>query len=94
MKITDSQKPTAAQQVENDETLQREVKKKGTAASPQQKDRIEFTKALDAELQARQADQAKRVEQIKARLQGGKYQVSSRDVAEKMLSRNTRKEES
>lgn len=94
MKITDAQKPSAAQQVDVDEKLQRELKKKGAAATPQQRDRIDFTKALDAELQARQAEQAKRVEQIKAQLQGGKYQVTSRDVAEKMLSRNSPKEES
>lgn len=92
MKITDSQKPAAAQQVENDEKLQREVKKKETAANPQQKDRIEFTKALDAELQAREAEQAKRLEEIKSRVQAGKYRVSAHDVAEKMLSRSPNKE--
>jgi len=41
---------------------------------------------MDTELKSRQAEQAKRVESIKALVQAGKYEVSSRAVAKKMLS--------
>jgi negative regulator of flagellin synthesis FlgM len=94
MKITDSQQPSAAQKVEKEAEAKRSTGKKSAAAKPQQGDRIEISKSLDAELQAREAEQAKRVEHIKLQLQTGKYQVSSRDVAEKMLSRNSENEES
>jgi flagellar biosynthesis anti-sigma factor FlgM len=93
MKITDTQQSTAAPKVERDD--QRAVAgKKGAAAKAPQQDRIEFSKTLDSELEARKAEQAKRVEEIKTQLQTGKYQVNSRDVAEKMLSRHSQKEES
>ena len=49
-------------------------------------DQVEFSDSLNASLKSQQDLQSKRVEDIKARIQAGTYQVSSRDVAEKMLS--------
>ena len=49
-------------------------------------DRVDFSASLSAGLKAQQDQQAARVDSIKARIKAGSYQVSSRDVAEKMLS--------
>jgi anti-sigma28 factor (negative regulator of flagellin synthesis) len=48
-------------------------------------DKVDFAATLDTSLKT-QAQQAKRVEEIKSLMKAGKYQVDSRDVAEKMLA--------
>jgi flagellar biosynthesis anti-sigma factor FlgM len=49
------------------------------------KDTIDFSAYLKAKLQAQQDVQAQRVDVIKARLEAGNYQISSREVAKRML---------
>jgi anti-sigma28 factor (negative regulator of flagellin synthesis) len=49
-------------------------------------DKVDFSATLSAGLKVQQVQQAKRLESIKAQLATGTYQVSSRQVAEKMLS--------
>jgi len=49
------------------------------------KDTIDFSVYHKAKLQAQQDVQAQRVDVIKARLEAGNYQISSREVAQKML---------
>ena len=59
---------------------QKTAKPAGTA------DQVVFSSSLGADLKYRQDSQAKRVESIRSRLKAGTYQVSSREVAERMLS--------
>jgi flagellar biosynthesis anti-sigma factor FlgM len=89
MKIqTGSQQPTIAQQ--NIDTKSRRTEsgaaRPKTSKPLQKPDTTQFSAALDTELKSRQAEQAKRVESIKSLVKAGKYQVGSREVAEKMLS--------
>lgn len=90
MKIhTGHQQPTIAQQKidSGPEKTESKIAKQKTAARPLDKgDTVQLSRSLDTELKNRQAEQAKHVESIKALIKDGKYQVSSRDVAEKMLS--------
>jgi flagellar biosynthesis anti-sigma factor FlgM len=90
MKIrSDNQQPAVAQQVIEKSAAPQEseaARQKAPAKAAPKKDSVEFSAALDAELQSRQAGQAERVEAIKAQLSAGEYEVSSRAVAEKMLS--------
>jgi flagellar biosynthesis anti-sigma factor FlgM len=90
MKIhTGSQQPTIAQQSIDGKADRTEssVTRQKTAAKPLQKgDNVELSSSLGTELKNQQAELAKRVESIKALVKAGKYDVSSRDVAEKMLS--------
>ena len=60
-------------------------RQKATAKPLKNGDTVELSGSLDTELKNRQAEQAKRVESIKALVKSGKYQVSSHDVAEKIL---------
>ena len=64
------------------------VERKKGAKAPPKGDRVEISARLDAELKTRQAEQAQRVEAIKAQVRAGKYRIGAQDVAEKMLSRN------
>lgn len=64
---------------------QQKTAEKSANPSPRS-DRVELSTALTGASQTQQEMQAKRVESIKARIQAGTYEVSSRDVAEKMLS--------
>ena len=88
MKIAPAlQQPTPAT-----EAVENKDKKAETPAQPKSAkrrhaaDRVDISASLSAGLQARQDQQAARVESIKSLIKSGSYQVSSRDVAEKMLS--------
>jgi len=89
MKIqTGSQQPTIAQQnIDSKAQRSESGATRPKASKPVQKqDTTQFSATLDTELKNRQAEQAKRVETIKSQVKAGKYQVSSREVAEKMLA--------
>jgi flagellar biosynthesis anti-sigma factor FlgM len=88
--LTGTQQPTIAQQAIDsgaDRTESGATQKK-TAAKPLG-DKVDFSAAPATELKYQQELQAKRVESIKSLVKAGKYQVSSRDVAQKMLSGNS-----
>lgn len=93
MKIsTTAQQPIIGNQAIDSKTGSAQSSAKGqkTAAKTAPKgDSVKFSATLDTELKNRQTEQAKRVENIKSRVNSGKYEVSSREVAEKMLSRNS-----
>jgi flagellar biosynthesis anti-sigma factor FlgM len=93
MKIaTDSQQPAVAQQAVQKKAAKPEaagVREKTGAKRPRKGDTVQLSGSIDAEIKARQAAQARRVESIKALVQDGKYQVESRKVAEKMVSRSS-----
>jgi flagellar biosynthesis anti-sigma factor FlgM len=61
------------------------AEEKSTKNKSAAKDTIDFSAYLKAKLQAQQDVQAQRVDVIKARLEAGNYQISSREVAKKML---------
>ena len=63
--------------------------KKAAPKAPRQPDQVDFSASLAAAMKAQQELQAQRVQSIKALVQAGTYQVSSRDVAEKMLSNSS-----
>jgi flagellar biosynthesis anti-sigma factor FlgM len=67
------------------EQLSSAAKRKDAAKAPRKGDRVDFSASLAAGLKAQQDGQARRVEEIKARIDAGTYRVSSREVAEKML---------
>jgi negative regulator of flagellin synthesis FlgM len=60
--------------------------KQAGAKTSRSSDRIDFSASLTASLKERQDRQAERIESIRSRIKAGTYQVSSQDVAEKMLS--------
>jgi len=62
------------------------AERKAAAKPSRGADQVDFSARLSAGLKAQQDQQAQRVESIKARITAGSYQVSSHDVAEKMLS--------
>ncbi|HBG08380.1 MAG: flagellar biosynthesis anti-sigma factor FlgM [Geobacteraceae bacterium GWC2_58_44] len=90
MKIqTGSKQPAVTQQSTGSRADKAETgaaQQKAAAKSPGKKDSVELSNSLDTEMKSQQAEQAKRVASLKALLTAGKYQVSSREVAEKMLS--------
>jgi flagellar biosynthesis anti-sigma factor FlgM len=59
--------------------------KKAAPKPPRSADQVDFSLPLSEALKSRQELQAKRVESIKAAVKAGTYQVSSREVAQKML---------
>lgn len=87
--ITGSQQPTLAQRTADTRADRAESGAAGQKAAAKQlpnADNVKFSAALASELKNQQAEQLKRVESIKSLVSSGKYRVSSRDVAEKMLS--------
>lgn len=87
--VNEPQQPTLAQSIENkaEKTGQGAARQKSTPKSATKGDSVDISaSSMDTELKSRQAEQAKRVESIKALVQAGKYEVSSRAVAKKMLS--------
>jgi len=89
MKITpETIQPRPVQQVESRTDSQHGIAQNNSAAkNPKKGDVVELSAALDQELTGRQEElQAERIEAIKAEVAAGTYQVSSRAVAEKMLS--------
>lgn len=87
--ITGSQQPTLAQQTADTRAVRAESGAAGQKPAAKQlpnADNVEFSAALASELKNQQAEQLKRLESIKSLVSSGKYRVSSRDVAEKMLS--------
>jgi flagellar biosynthesis anti-sigma factor FlgM len=93
MKIsTTSQQPVISHQAKENKTASAQSGAKGPKAAGKtapKGDSVKFSGALDTELKNRQTEQAKRVQDIKTRVNSGKYDVSSREVAEKILSRNS-----
>ena len=88
MKILPGSQQTAplAETAENNtEKAASAAKRKDAAKPPRKGDQVDFSALLTAGLKSQQDQQAKRVESIKARVDAGTYQVSSREVAEKML---------
>ena len=77
--------PTAETAESTTEKVSSAAKRKDAVKPSRKGDRVDFSASLAAGLKAQQDQQAKRVEAIKARLDSGTYQVSSREVAEKML---------
>lgn len=95
MKIArEPQQPNIAQQavdhkVENAEPIAARPKARKTAAKT--KDTVDVAApSLEAEVKNLQAEQAKRVQALKELVEEGKYEVSSREVAEKMLSKSSK----
>jgi len=92
MKIVTDQQQAIANQIsetraeESGQAQAAATKAKAAAKPPRTADKVELSSSLTAGVQNQQELQAKRVESIKARIQAGTYQVSSRDVAEKMLA--------
>lgn len=85
--------PAATKQIEKSAAKQEAgtVSKKKAAAKSAKGDTVELTASTDAELAARQAEQAQRVKELKGLVQSGNYRVDARDVAEKMVSRSSRR---
>ena len=77
--------PAAQSAAQKSEKVETPAQPKAAQAS-RVADHVDFSASLSAGLKAQQVQQAARVESIKARIKTGGYQVSSRDVAEKMLS--------
>jgi flagellar biosynthesis anti-sigma factor FlgM len=92
--VTESQQPTGVQQnIESrgDKPELVAVRPKKGPKSSEKKDTVELSESsVETELKTREAEQAKRVQALKELIQSGKYQVSSREVAEKMLSGSPR----
>jgi anti-sigma28 factor (negative regulator of flagellin synthesis) len=89
MKILPGPQPVlqAAEVVETKNDKAASVAKRKAATKPSvTADKVDFSATLSAGLKVQQAQQAKRLESIKSQLATGTYQVSSRQVAEKMLS--------
>jgi len=85
--------PELSQPVQAAETVEKKnaptdssTKRKAAAQPSRGADQVDFSASLTSGLKAQQDQQAKRVESIKSLIKAGTYQVSSRDVAEKMLS--------
>lgn len=92
MKIHNQQsQPATAQQVEGSQRAKESgAARKKTAAKPEAKgDTVQLSSPVDAELNARQAEQAQRVVTIKELVKSGKYKVDAHAVAEKMVSRKS-----
>lgn len=60
--------------------------RKPATKQPRSSEKVELSAALIADSNIQQELQAKRVESIKARIEAGTYRVSSREIAEKMLT--------
>lgn len=90
MKITTgSRQPTIAQQTTDSspEATESGATRRKTAAKPAESgDTVALSTSVETEIKNRQAEQAKRVESIKSLVKAGKYEVSSREVAEKILA--------
>jgi flagellar biosynthesis anti-sigma factor FlgM len=83
-----SQQPTPAEETTEPTTEKTAAAaaKKGSAKASRNSDRIDFSATLAANLKTQQDQQAARVESIRSSIKAGTYQVSSQDVAQKMLS--------
>ncbi|MCM0084161.1 flagellar biosynthesis anti-sigma factor FlgM [Geomonas sp. Red32] len=90
MKITNDAPQTAPVQQVNQPTATAPARKKPHTGKPAG-DTVEISGQVDAEVQARQAEQAQRVAAIKEQVKAGNYEVDSRKVAEKMLARSNEK---
>ncbi|GFO54978.1 hypothetical protein GMSM_19850 [Geomonas sp. Red276] len=90
MKITNDAPHTAPIQQVNQPAPTATARKKSDTGKPAG-DTVEISGQVDAEVQARQAEQAQRVAAIKEQVKAGSYKVDSRKVAEKMLARSTEK---
>jgi negative regulator of flagellin synthesis FlgM len=77
--------PQVAETAEN-KTDKPAAQGKTAAKRSSKTDKVDFSSSLTGGFKSQQELQAKRVESIKARIKAGTYEVSSRDVAEKMLS--------
>jgi flagellar biosynthesis anti-sigma factor FlgM len=75
----------AAQTAEKDEKTAASSKKQAAARTPRTADQVDFSASLSTGPKSQQ-EQANRVESIKSLVKAGTYQVSSREVAEKMLA--------
>jgi len=76
----------AAETVEKKTEQDSSTKRKAAAKPSRGADQVDFSASLTAGLKAQQNQQAQRVETIKSLIKAGTYQVSSHDVAEKLLS--------
>ena len=85
--VTEAQQPAVA--------TQQNIESRGDKAEPvavrqktaAKKDTVELSaSSLENELKTRRAEQAKRVQALKELIESGQYEVSSSEVAEKMLS--------
>jgi negative regulator of flagellin synthesis FlgM len=93
--LSDTQQPAVASQtaesktekIESEVRQQKLAAKQAKTAKPSRTaDKVDLSASVTAGSQTLQDLQTKRVESIKARIEAGTYEVSSRDVAEKMLS--------
>lgn len=75
-----------AQTAEKTEKIASSSKQQAASKPPRAADQVDFSASLSAGFKARQELQSNRVEAIKSLVKAGTYQVSSREVAEKMLS--------
>jgi len=74
------------EQAEKTEKIASSSRQPATARPPRTADQVDFSASLGTDPKSQQELQAKRVESIKSLVKTGSYQVSSREVAEKMLA--------
>lgn len=87
MKIADIAQTKPLQEVHDAENRQPAAAPKKRAARTV-RDQVELSAAISGQSAARQEElQAKRIAAIKEKIEAGTYRVDSRQVAEKMLSR-------
>ena len=88
MKISETMQPKPVQQIDSRAGSQPGIAPNSTPAKQMQKgELVELSATLDKQLGGQQEElQAKRVASIKSQVMAGTYQVTSRAVAEKMLS--------
>ncbi|HJV65499.1 MAG TPA: flagellar biosynthesis anti-sigma factor FlgM [Geomonas sp.] len=88
MKINSQSPQQPPQQVDGSQPAKHpdEVRKKKAPRPGAKGDTVALPEPVDAELDPRQAEQARRVQTIKEQVKSGKYKVDARDVAEKMIA--------
>jgi len=95
MKIVSGSQQQKVVQPKNDnltEAAASVAQQQKTAEKQAQKgDTVQFSASLEEQLNSLQTKQAQRVDSIKGELSAGTYQVSSFDVAAKMLAAYSRK---
>ena len=91
MKILPGAQPATpiAEATENQAAQPASPQLRKKAEHPVKGDHVDFSAPLAQTLKSQQEQQSERVASIKASIKAGTYQVSSRDVAEKMLSNSS-----
>lgn len=81
------QQPAALSEAEHpNEKAAPTAQPKTTAKAPAARDTVDFSVSAQARLRTTPEEQARRIAALKTSIAAGTYQVSSRQVAEKMLA--------